>query len=100
MTDSKTKTRFECAKKPEAFKITEEDYKMTLDEEEINVTNHNYNTSPDQNKIKPKGELILNISTTIENLLTKANAKQKRQRKLKKGSLTVMTKFMKLLHLF
>jgi hypothetical protein len=44
-TDSKTKTRFECAKKPEAFKITEEDYKMTIDEEEISVTNHTYGTT-------------------------------------------------------
>jgi hypothetical protein len=47
MTDSKTKTRFECAKTPDGFKITEEDYKMKIDEEEIGVTNHTYNTSPD-----------------------------------------------------
>ncbi len=77
MTDSKTKTRFECAKKPEAFIITEEDYKMMSDEEERGITNHTYNTSPDQKKNKPKEELILNISTAIKNLSTKANAKQK-----------------------
>jgi hypothetical protein len=46
MTDSKTETRFKCANKPEAFKITEEDYKMTSDEEERGITNHAYNTSP------------------------------------------------------
>ncbi len=100
MTDSKTKTRFGCAKKPEAFKITEVDYKMMSDEEERGITNHTYNTSPDQNKNKPKEELILNISTTIKNLLTKANAKQKRPRKLRKGSLMVMPLLTKLLHLF
>jgi hypothetical protein len=54
MTDNKTKTRFEQAKEPEAFKITEEDYNTTSDEEEIGVTNHTYDTSPDQNKNKPK----------------------------------------------
>ncbi len=100
MTDNKTKTIFKCAKKPEAFKITDEDYKMTSDEEEIGVTNHTYNTSPYQNKNKPKEELILNISTTIKNLLTKANAIQKRPRKLKKGSLMIMTLLTKMLHLF
>ncbi len=85
MTDSKTKTRFERAKKPEAFKITEEDYKMRIDEEKIGVTNHTYDTTPDQNKNKPKEELILNISTAIKNLLTKANAKQKKTKKIKGG---------------
>jgi hypothetical protein len=100
MTDSKTKKRFKRAKKPEAFKITEEDYKMTIDEEEIGITNHTYNTTPDQNKKKPKEELISNISTIIKNLLTKANAKQKRPRKLKKGSMMIMTLLTKLLHLF
>jgi hypothetical protein len=30
MTDSKAKTRFKHEKKPEAIKITEEDYKMTI----------------------------------------------------------------------
>ncbi len=79
MTDSKTETRFKHAKKPEAFKITEEDHNMMSDEEEIGVTNHTYDTSPDQNKNKPKEELVLNISTAIKNLLTKANAKQKDQ---------------------
>jgi hypothetical protein len=34
-------------KKTEAFKITEEDYKMTSDEEERGITNHTYNTSSD-----------------------------------------------------
>ncbi len=101
MTDSKTKMRFKHAKKPEAFKITEEDYKMTIDGEEIDITNHNYNTTPDQNKNKPKEELILNISSTaIKNLLTKANAKQKRPRKLKKWGLMIMTLLTKLLNLF
>jgi hypothetical protein len=47
MTDSKTKTKFKRAKKPEAFEITEEDYKMTIDEEEIGVTNQTYDTTPD-----------------------------------------------------
>jgi hypothetical protein len=42
MTDSKTKKRFKRAKKPEAFKITEEDYKMTIDEEEIGVIDFEY----------------------------------------------------------
>jgi hypothetical protein len=78
MTDSKTKTRIKCAKKPEAFKITEEDYKMTFDEGERGMTNHTYNTSPDHKKNKPKEELVLNISTGIKNLLTKANAKPRR----------------------
>ncbi len=78
MTDSKTETRFECATKPEALKITEEDYKMMSDEEKRGITNHTYNNSPDQNKNKPKEESILNISTAIKNLLTKANAKQKK----------------------
>jgi hypothetical protein len=85
MTDSKTKTGFELAKKPEAFKITEEDYRMTIDEDKIGLTNHTYDTTPDQNKNKPKEELILNISTTIKNLLTKANAKQKKTKKIKEG---------------
>jgi hypothetical protein len=100
MTDSKTKTRFEHAKKPEAFKITEEDYKMTSDEEERGITNHTYDTIPDQNKNKPEEELILSISTAIKSLLTKANAKQKKTQKLKKGSLMIMTLLTKLLHLF
>ncbi len=100
MTDSKTKTRFECAKKPEAFKITEEDYKMMSDDEERGITNHTYDTSPDGNKNKSKEELILNISTAIKNLLTKAKAKQKRPRKSKKGNLMIMTLLTKLLHLF
>jgi hypothetical protein len=47
MTDSKTKIRFKRAKKPEAFKITEETYKMTIDEDKISVTNHRYDTTPD-----------------------------------------------------
>ncbi len=47
MTDSKIKTRIKRAEKPEAFEITEEDYKMTSDEEERGITNHTYNTSPD-----------------------------------------------------
>ncbi len=85
MTDSKTKTRFERAKKTEAFKITEEDYKMMSDEEERGITNHTYHTSPYQNKKKPKEEFILNISTTIKNLLTKANAKQKKTKKIEAG---------------
>jgi hypothetical protein len=50
---------------------------MTSDEEERGITKHTYDTSPDQNKNKPKEELILNICTAIKNLLTKANAKQK-----------------------
>jgi hypothetical protein len=100
MTDSKTKTRFERARKPGAFKVTEEDYKMTIDDEEIGVTNHTYNTTPDQNKNKPKEELILNISTAIKNHFTKANAKQKKTKKIEKGSLMIMTLLMKLLHLF
>ena len=66
ITDSKTKTRFERVKKQEDNEITEEDYKMTIDEKEIGVTNYTYNTSPDQNKNKPKEELTLNISTTIK----------------------------------
>ncbi len=75
MTDSKTKTRFKRAKKPEAFKIIEEDYNMMIDEDKIGVTNHTYDSTSDQNKNKPKEELTLNISTAIKNLLTKANAK-------------------------
>jgi hypothetical protein len=85
MADSNTETRFERAKKPEAFKITENDYKMTIDEVKIGVTNHTYDTTPEQNKNKPKEELILNISTTNKNLLTKANAKQKKTKKIKEG---------------
>jgi hypothetical protein len=50
MTDSRTKTRFECAKKPEVFKITEGDYKMTIDVDKIGVPNHTYNITPEQNK--------------------------------------------------
>ncbi len=52
MTDSKTKTKFKRAKKPEAFEITEEDYKMTIDEEEIGVTNQTYDTTPDWTNLK------------------------------------------------
>ncbi len=85
MNDSKTKIRFERAKKPEAFKITEEDYKMTSDEEERGITNHTYATSPDQNKNKPKKELILNISPSTKNLLTKSNAQQKKDKDNKEG---------------
>ncbi len=73
---------------------------MRSDEEERGITNPTYDTSPDQNKKKPKEEFILNISTAIKNLLTNANAKQKRPKKLKKGSLMIMTLLMKLLHLF
>ncbi len=85
ITDNKTKTMFEHAKKPNAFKITEEDCKMTIDEDKIGITNHTHNTTPDQNKNKPKEELILNISTAIKNLLTKANARQKKTKKVKEG---------------
>jgi hypothetical protein len=50
MTDNKTKTRYERAKKPEAFKIIDEDYRMISDEEDRGITNHTYDTSRDQNK--------------------------------------------------
>jgi hypothetical protein len=58
---------------------------MTIDEDKIGVTNHTYDTTPERNKNKPKEELILNISTTFKNLVTKTNANQKKTKKIKDG---------------
>jgi hypothetical protein len=68
--DSNTKKRFQCAKTPTNFKLTDMDYTTTGNNNCDKKTT--YNSLPARNSDKTSNEMLLNISSAIKSALTSA----------------------------
>ena len=78
--DTDTNAQFEHARKPSQFKLTDNDWKTTTNEESDNQPT--FSTSPDKHKHEPKEQLLLNVATGLKTILMstmkkKANTKKK-----------------------
>ncbi len=83
--DSDTKIRFQCAKTPTNFILTDMDYTTTGNDDCDKIPT--YNCSPVRNSDKTSDELLLNISSAIKSALMSIQKKKHNSKRLSQGAI-------------